>query len=271
MAEDIRKLVDEGTALIGRFESMILVGHVLKRPREYLIAHDDEAVSEKDALSCRMLFSLRAAGTPVPYITGRQEFFGRWLEVNDSVLIPRPDTEVLVEQALLVAGEAPSILDLGTGSGCLAVTLALEIPGSAVTATDKSEAALEVAKRNAGALHASVDFRPGSWWEAVAPGDTFDLIVSNPPYIRPGDTHLAALQYEPIEALTEHVDGLSAIRTIVSGALDHLRPRGWLLVEHGFDQGEAVRALFGEAGFAAVHTRRDCGGNERVTLGRKAA
>lgn len=266
----IRAQIAYGAAQIGRFEAMLLLGHAIGRTREFLIAHDDETIDEESILRYHMLLSLRSAGTPIPYITGRQEFYGRHFEVNDAVLIPRPDTEVVIEQTLLVAPPKPAVLDLGTGSGCIAITLALEMPGSVVTATDASEAALQTAKRNAQALGASVTFRQGFWWDAINPRDTFDVIVSNPPYIRPDDEHLANLGCEPLGALTDGIDGLQCLRDIVSGAMPHLKKSGWLLLEHGYDQGADVREMLIKAGFAAVRTKKDYGGNDRVTLGRRA-
>lgn len=268
--DTIRAQIAFGAAQIGRFEAMLLLGHAIGRTREFLIAHDDETLDEESILRYHMLITLRSAGTPIPYITGRQEFFGRYFEVNDAVLIPRPDTEVLVEQALLVAPAKPRILDLGTGSGCIAITLALEISGAEVTATDASAAALATAERNARALGASVRFREGFWWDAVPQKDMFEVVVSNPPYIRPDDEHLANLGNEPLGALTDGIDGLQCLRDIVAGAMAHLKRGGWLLLEHGYDQGEDVRNLLLSAGFAAVHTKKDYGGNDRVTFGRRA-
>lgn len=268
--ETIKAQIAYGASQIGRFEAMLLLAHAIGRSREFLIAHDDELLNEESILRYHMLLSLRCAGTPIPYITGRQEFYGRHFEVNDAVLIPRPDTEVLIEQALLVAPPSPAVLDLGTGSGCIAVTLALEIPEARVTATDASAKAIETAQRNAAALGASVSFREGFWWDAIGARDVFDLIVSNPPYIRPDDEHLANLGCEPLGALTDGIDGLQCLRDIVSGAMPHLKKSGWLLLEHGYDQGAAVREMLAAAGFAAVRTKKDYGGNERVTLGRRA-
>lgn len=268
--DTIRAALQSGAVQIGRLEAMILLAHVLGKSKEFLIAHDDEALATDAKLRFDMLVSLRAAGTPIPYITGHQEFFSRDFLVTDAVLIPRPDTEVLIEQALLVAPRQPRVIDLGTGSGCIAATLALELPQACVTATDKSEAALAIAKENARRLGAKIDFRLGSWWESVGAEERFDLIVSNPPYIRPDDEHLAALGNEPSSALVGGEDGLACLRDIVAGAMAHLTPNGWLLLEHGFDQGEAVRSLLCDAGFAAVRTKKDYGGNDRVTMGRRA-
>lgn len=265
----IRALLADATAKIGRFEAAILLGHVLGKPREFLIAHDDEVVDDTKILAFTMLVDSRIEGMPVPYLTGRQEFFGRYFTVDNNVLIPRPDTEVLIEQAQVVIPEKARILDLGTGSGCIAVTLALQYPEASVTATDFSPGALAVAKKNASDLGARVEFREGSWWAPIPFDETFDIIVSNPPYIESNDPHLRALGYEPRTALTDGSTGLTALETIICGAPIHLVPGGWLLVEHGYDQGEAVRAIFKETGFAAIRTIRDYGDNERVTMGRR--
>ena len=190
----IRAQLAKASPVIGRFEAMILLGFVTGRSRENLIAHDEEEISEEEIMRFDLLVAMRSAGTPIPYLTGSQEFYGRHFHVTDAVLIPRPDTEVLIEQALLVAAPKPKIIDLGTGSGCIAATLALELPGSAVTATDASTDALEIAKGNAEALHAPITFAEGFWWDAVAADAIYDLIVSNPPYIRPDDEHLRNLE-----------------------------------------------------------------------------
>lgn len=266
----IRALLAKASPVIGRFEAMILLGFVTGRTRENLIAHDDDAIGEDEIMRFDMLVSLRAAGTPVPYLTGSQEFYGHHFHVTDAVLIPRPDTEVLVEQALVVAPAEARIIDLGTGSGCIASTLALELPESRVTATDASPDALEIARGNAEALGARIDFLEGFWWDAVPKDAVFDLIVSNPPYIRPDDEHLKNLEYEPLSALTDGIDGIECYRAIIPGAMQHLAPGGWILLEHGYDQAEDVTRLLLDAGFAAVRTRKDYGGNDRVTMGRRA-
>ncbi len=264
----IKALLSHATAKIGRFEASILLGHVLQKPREYLIAHDDEIVNDLTITTFNMLVDTRLEGMPVPYLTGRQEFFGRYFTVTSDVLIPRPDTEVLIEQALLVTPPRAHVLEMGTGSGCIAVTLKLQNPGLTVTATDRSPEALAVAQANAKDLAADITFAQGSWYEAVPEEQTFDVICSNPPYIHRNDHHLKGLVYEPQEALTDFEDGLSCLREIVRGAPKHLKLGGWLLVEHGYDQGQAVRQLFTDAGFAAVRTVKDYGDNDRLTMGR---
>lgn len=265
----IRAQLSKASPVVGRFEAMILLGFVTGRTRENLIAHDDETLTDDEIMRFDMLVSLRAAGTPVPYLTGSQEFYGRHFHVTDAVLIPRPDTEVLVEQTLVVASADARIIDLGTGSGCIAATLALELPEAKVTATDASSDALEIARENATALGAKIDFREGFWWDAVTSDMVYDIIVSNPPYIRPDDEHLKNLEYEPLSALTDGIDGLECYRAIIPLAMQHLAPGGWILLEHGYDQGESVAKMLSDAGFAAVRTRKDYGGNDRVTMGRR--
>lgn len=214
----------------------------------------------------------RKLGEPVAYITARQGFWNLDLIVDSAVLIPRPDTEILVEWALELArgfGDEPRIADLGTGSGAIALALAGELPTAFVTATDQSLAALEVARENAAAAlpGRTVEFVEGAWFAPLA-GRQFELIVSNPPYIADGDPHLSALQYEPRSALVAGADGLDDLRAITTTANAHLASGGWLLLEHGAEQGAAVRGLLAAAGFDAIETRKDFGGNERVTGGR---
>ena len=266
----IRALIAEATPKIGRFEASILLAHIIEKPKEYLIAHDDVELSDASVMTFDLYVSMRVDGMPIPYLTGKQEFFGRHFIVDENVLIPRPDTEVLIEQAMIVTTKKPKVIDLGTGSGCIAITLAKECPGAQVTATDLSAQALEIARQNAKNLDAKIRFLQGSWWEAVPEGETFDLIVSNPPYIRVDDEHLAALQYEPQTALTDGANGLSCFAAITQQTLERLNQGGWLLVEHGWDQGPDVATLFRQAGLAAVRTVKDYGGNDRVTMGRKA-
>jgi len=213
----------------------------------------------------------RAAGEPVAYILGEREFFGRSFRVGSGVLIPRPDTEVIVEEALRRANEwsAPRVLDLGTGSGAIAISLALECPAACVTAVDASEAALRVARDNAEALGAKLEFHHGDWFAPVA-GQRFEIVATNPPYVADADIHLEQgdLRFEPRSALAAGADGLDDIRRIVTAAPDYLVERGWLLIEHGFEQGAAVRALLVARGFQDAASSRDLAGHERVTFGR---
>lgn len=252
-------------------EARLLLGHVLERSAAWLVAHDDEALDEDALLAFASLVVRRAGGEPVAYLLGYREFFGRRFAVGPAVLIPRPETELLVELALarVGAGSTATILDLGTGSGCIAITLALELPRARVTAVDSSSAALEVAAENALALGASLRLVQGDWFAGLA-GERFDLIVSNPPYVAAADPHLAGgdLRHEPLQALASGSDGLDAIRLITSRARRHLLPSGSLLIEHGYDQADEVRRLMDRAGFSDITAHPDLAGVLRVTAGK---
>jgi len=261
-------------AAIDRVDAEWLLAHALERPRAWLFAHAGDPVPEEAAERFTALLARREAGEPVAYLTGVQGFWTLELEVSPATLIPRPETELLVELALarIPGGSATRIADLGTGSGAIALAIAKERPRSYVVATDASEPALEVARRNA--VHngiANIEFRQGDWLVPLA-GERFDLIASNPPYIAEGDPHLGEgdLRFEPPAALSSGRDGLDAIRRIVRDAPLHLQPGGWLLLEHGWGQGAAVRALLGEAGFSEVETAQDLEGRDRISLGRWA-
>lgn len=208
----------------------------------------------------------RGAGEPVAYILGRREFYSLELSVNPAVLIPRPETELLVELAL--ERRPASVLDLGTGSGAVALAIKRHLPGARVVAVEASAAALVVARRNSVRLNLDVEFRHGHWFEPVA-GERFDLVVSNPPYVAEGDPHLPGLRHEPASALVAGLDGLDAIREITSAAGLFLAPRGWLLLEHGAGQDAAVRALLENAGLDSVRTWPDLAGIGRVSGGRR--
>jgi len=253
-----------------KLEARVLLGHALGVNRAWLIAHEHDALAPAALKKYETLLTRRLAGEPVAYILGEKEFFGRGFKVTPDVLIPRPETELLVELALarLPAGRSARILDLGTGTGCIAITLALECPDCEVVATDQSAAALEVAKENAARLGARVEFHAGSWYQALpADAGKFTLIVSNPPYIAQGDAHLAALAHEPSHALVAGANGLADIRLILQGAKDHLAPAGWLMFEHGWDQAEPCRTLLQQAGFAQMGTEADLAGHGRVSFG----
>lgn len=272
---DLRQLLaDAATALPGvegRHEAELLLLHVLGKPRSWLFAHATDPVDTDAAQALHALLARRVAGEPVAYLLGQRGFWTLDLAVSPATLIPRPETELLVELALarLPADTALAVADLGTGSGAIALALASERPLAAVVATDFSVAALAVARANAvrNGL-ARVQFVAGSWF-APLQGMRFDLIASNPPYIASDDPHLQQgdLRHEPASALASGVDGLDDIRVIVAAAPAHLHRAGWLLIEHGWDQGEAVRALFAQAGFAQVRTERDLEQRDRVTLG----
>lgn len=254
-------------------EARLLLGHVMVRPAIWLIAHDDEAIDEATLLRFASLVARRKGGEPTAYLTGHREFFGREFAVSNAVLIPRPETELLVDIALrkkVGAGATAALLDLGTGSGCIAVTLALEMRGAQVTAVDASAAALLIAGQNARRHGVRVRLLQSDWLTALA-DERFDLIVANPPYIADADPHLAAgdLRYEPREALASGRDGLGAIRRIVVDAPQHLMPGGQLWLEHGYDQADAVRKLFAVAGFKEIEQLPDLAGILRVTGGRR--
>jgi release factor glutamine methyltransferase len=269
----VAALLAEARALgLARLDAQLLLAQVVRRSRTWLLAHDDEAIAAGDAARARALFAQRASGVPLAYLSGTREFRGLELAVTSDVLVPRPETEALVDWALewlppTRPGAAPAVVDLGTGSGAIALALKHARPDLAVSATDASPAALAVAADNARRLGVALEARQGDWWAAVA-GRRFALAVSNPPYIAAGDPHLAALCHEPAGALTPGGDGLDALRAIVAGAAAHLEPGAPLLLEHGHDQGAAVRALLAAAGFEAIETRRDLAGLDRLSGGR---
>lgn len=253
-------------------DARVLLSHAMQRDAAYLIAHDRDALDARCLHEFRALVSRRAAGEPVAYITGRREFFGIEFNVTPDVLIPRPETELLVELALRhIPADGPwRVLDLGTGCGCIALSIAMHRPQARLTATDCSQDALAVARENAAALGARhVEFAAGVWFAAVH-GSQFDLIVSNPPYVAAGNHCLEEgdLRFEPRDALRSGAGGLDALHLVAAGAPAHLAADGWLLFEHGYDQGRACRAMLKAAGFAAVFTQRDLAGIERVSGGR---
>ena len=271
---------------LARVDAQILLLHSLQRPlhdRAWLLAHDSDALSPEQEAAWQDALQRRLQGEPVAYITGRKDFFGLTLAVDARVLDPRPDTETLVEWALTCLPEfkpesrsestpapskgSPRILDLGTGSGAVALALQHARPDATVWAVDASEDALAVARANAARLQLGVQFIASDWLSAVDIQRTgrFDLIVSNPPYVAEGDPHLAALTHEPLQALTSGPDGLDDIRQIIAQAPTFLSPGGWLLLEHGWDQAAPVQALLREAGFEQVQSRRDLGDIERCT------
>ena len=258
--------------LLDPVDQRILVCHALGLSRTALITQSERVLDAAEAARVSALLQRRHDGEPVAYIIGHREFFGLDFETTPAVLIPRPDTELLVELALARLAPRGKALDMGTGSGAIAVAVAHSRPDAAVTALDVSEAALAVAARNALRNSATVRFLHSDWYSAVE-GERFDLIVSNPPYIADGDRHLAEgdLRFEPSGALTDFADGLSALRTIVAGAPARLAPGCWLLMEHGYDQAAAVRGLLSAAGYTDVQSWQDLAGIERVSGGRRPA
>jgi len=255
-----------------RHEAEQLLIHVLGVERAWLFAHATDTVDEGSRQRFELLLTRRAEGHPLAYLLGRRGFWTLDLQVNTATLIPRPETELLVEQALarLPADDMVRVADMGTGSGAIALSIASERPLATVMATDLLGPALAVAVKNAQAHGLdNVWFRRGHWYAALG-ADRFDMIVSNPPYIAAGDPHLAQgdLRFEPPPALASGADGLDAIREIIAGAHEHLVAGGWLLLEHGWDQGEAIRALLVQAGFDEAQTVQDLEQRDRVTLGR---
>lgn len=254
-----------------RLETSLLLAFVLGRSREWLIAHDDESLALDQYDAYLALEARRQQGEPIAYLVGQREFMSLLFAVDPAVLIPRPETELLVEKALefISTVAKPEVLELGTGSGIIAICLAKALPNAQTTATDISEAALAVARQNAERLNVSVEFLAGEWFEALADRQRFDLIVSNPPYIHPQDPHLTQgdLRYEPKQALTDGVNGLAAFDIIISGARERLRPGGWLWLEHGFEQAQAVTQRLEQGGFNHIKTFFDVGGKPRVSGG----
>lgn len=273
---DVRGMLAAATGRLGeRVDAELLLLHILQRPGSWLYTHADDVLEMDVQTTYAALVDRRAAGEPLAYITGRRGFWSLDLEVTPATLIPRPETELLVEQALqrLPVDAACDVADLGTGSGAIALAIACERPGARVVATDASADALVVAQRNA-QRHgiANVAFMQGDWLAPLA-GRRFEVIVSNPPYIEAADPHLGQgdLRFEPAGALAAGADGLDDIRRIVRDARKHLQPGGWLLFEHGWNQGDAARQLLREAGYAEVLTARDLELRDRVSGGRAAS
>lgn len=268
---DVAAALAWARARIPVVDARILLRHVLQCPAARLVAYPEQTLAAEDRTAFRLLVERRQAGEPVAYLTGEREFFGRTFLVTPAVLIPRPETELLVELALAHFAPHPGarVLDLGTGSGALAVTLALELDDADVTAVDRSREALLVAMANAAQLGASLSFVHSDWFGALGE-ERFNLIVSNPPYVAAADPHLEEgdVRFEPRTALAAGVDGLDDLAAIIAAAPGRLETEGWLFLEHGYDQASAVRGLLADAGFAAIASWRDLAGIERVTGGR---
>ena len=259
-----------------RAEARALLEHASSQSREWLIAHGDESATPAVRADFTELVDARCVGEPLAYLLGWREFHGHRFTVSPQVLIPRPETEMLVDAAVAAAPSNGTLIDLGTGSGCIVISIALARPDLTVLALDVSAAALAIAEQNARSLcpqafqQKRLQLLQSNWWAAIESTQRFDVVVANPPYIAAADRHLREgdLRHEPIDALTDHGDGLQAIKSILVKASAHIQPEGWLLIEHGYDQARAVRQLFGQAGLSQVSTLRDAAGLDRVTRGK---
>ena len=256
---------------VDRLDAQLLLAHVTGRSRAWLLTHDDASLTDGQETRFREMLARRAAGEPFAYLVGEREFHGLALAVGPGVLVPRPDTETLVDWALELlfrdAADSPAVLDLGTGSGAIALALKHRCSSAHVWASERSADALAIARANAERLGLDIHFAQGSWWDALDDAPVFDMAVSNPPYIAEDDPHLAALTHEPLSALVAADDGLADIRVIAAGARGRLRPGGWLMFEHGWTQADAVSAILRECGFDGVQTRLDIEGRPRCTGG----
>ncbi|MFH1496001.1 MAG: peptide chain release factor N(5)-glutamine methyltransferase [Pseudomonadota bacterium] len=275
LAEDSQKLQQTlGLDLReARLEIQILLCHVLGVPRSWLISHDRDYLADPAAQAYAASLARRLSGEPIAYIVGRREFFGLEFFTTPAVLIPRPETELLVELALerIPQNQPGNVLDLGTGSGVIAISIAKNRPFATVSAVDQSQAALAVARENAARLQVpNLRLLQSNWFSSLE-DEVFELIVSNPPYVEAADPHLLQgdVRFEPLSALASGADGLDDIRRIAAAALQHLKPGGWLLFEHGYNQGERCREILRQQGLSAVETIRDLAGLERVSLGVK--
>ncbi len=262
----------ELTEIDARYESQLLLQHILHVNRAWLIAHENDELQPAGQAKFTELLERRSNGEPIAYILGNREFYGLDLTVTPATLIPRPDTEILVEAALnkMPADKIIQLLDLGTGTGAIALAIASQRPQAEITATDASQAALDIAISNGQQHHTTnVSFILSDWFSALNQ-DKFDIIVSNPPYIEQNDAHLLQgdLRFEPMTALASGSDGLDDIRKIVADSLLHLKPLGWLMLEHGYNQAAAVADLLAQQGFVDIATIQDFGSNDRVTIGK---
>ena len=258
-----------GMSTTPRLDAEVLIAHFTGWSRAYLLTHGEDPVGNSHNTEIWEVIQKRCAGWPVAYLTGVKEFWSLPFKVNQDVLIPRPDTEVLVERALTkIRSQGSRILDLGTGSGAIAVAIGHERPNCQVVATDRSDAALQVAQQNAEMNSVdNIEFVHSDWFESL-PKQSFDLIVSNPPYIDPQDDHLQGeVRFEPRGALVSHQAGLEDIAYIIANTASFMNEKAWLLLEHGLEQGKEVRQMMAQANFSDVQTLRDYSGNERVTEG----
>ena len=258
-----------------QLEAELLLGHLLGKSRTWLIAWSDTCLTDKQLQHYAALINKRIQGAPIAHLTAEREFWSLPLKVTTDTLIPRADSELLVETCLDLypAGNNITVADLGTGSGAIALAIATERPEWSIMATDQSRQALDVAIQNADALQVgNIQLLHGDWFNALPDGSRMEILLSNPPYIPDDDPHLQQgdLRFEPRSALASGEDGLDAIRVIISKATEHLKPEGYLLLEHGYNQGSAVRKLMHAASLNEIETRTDLAGHERVTMGRTA-
>jgi len=272
----IEKALREARAAIGSTDARVLLRHVLATSNAFLATHPEQALTSDQTTTFQALVARRKLGEPVAYLIGAREFYGLEFLVSPHVLIPRPETELLVDLALqhILVDQPHQVLDLGAGSGAIAISIAANRPLAKITATDISETALQVARQNAERLipverRTNLAFIKSDWYSNLG-NALFDLILTNPPYIAENDPHIQQgdLRFEPTSALTPGGDGLDSLRTIIRQAPNHLRSNGWLLCEHGYDQAEAVRELLIAAGFQSVASHKDLGGIQRTTIGR---
>lgn len=259
----VRQLLQQSD--VPRLDKRVILREITGLTDAQLISRDDAPLSDQQLIQYQSWIERLQKGEPIAYIIGYKEFFSRRFKVTPDTLIPRPDTEILVEKILATAKNGDSLLDMGTGSGCIAISCQLENPTLNVSACDISLAALAIAKENAKLLNAKISCIESNWFQAIS--GKFAIIASNPPYIHATDNHLANLAYEPASALTDFADGLSAIRRIIQDAPKHLLNQGWLLFEHGYDQANKVRELLRERGFQNISSEKDYAGIERVSYG----
>ncbi len=268
----IAQMLNEATGRLGGnpLDAQLLLAHLLGKSRSWLYAWPEHQLNPQQQSAYQELILRRQQGEPLAYITGSREFWSLTLRVGPATLIPRPETEQLVELALQLPTSPLRVLDLGTGSGCIALALASERPAWQITAVDNSPAALEIARSNARQLNLErIIFAHSDWFEGLPTSSRFDLILGNPPYVAENDPHLQhdGLPYEPISALTAGTDGLNDLRRIIAHSPNFLEPGGWLLLEHGMEQGPAVKAMLNDAGFSYTETLPDASGRDRISRG----